>query len=115
MYIDFCLYFKDTIFMDTGQMIFVSSQLILGAIAAFLAILLWPKIRDVAWMLIIFGIIVAYIETVYSVLKNFGITGEELLIIGSLPLISFILQTIRMFFFISAFVIMILRQSRREK
>jgi hypothetical protein len=100
--------------MDAGQTIYISSQLILGATAAFLAILLWPKIRDAAWMLIIFGIIVAYIETVYSVLKNFGITGEEIFVIGSVPLISFILPTIRMIFFIAAFIIMIYKQSRNH-
>ena len=99
--------------MDTGQTFFICSQLILGAIAAFLAILLWPKIRDAAWMMIIFGIIVAYIETVYSVLKIFGIGAEELLIFGSVPLISFILPLMRMLFFISAFVIMIYKQSRK--
>ena len=95
-------------------MIFVSSQLILGAAAAFLAILLWPKIRDAAWMLIIFGTIVAYIETVYSILKDFGIAGEEVLIADSIPLVSFVLPTIRMVFFITAFAIMVYRQSRHH-
>jgi putative exporter of polyketide antibiotics len=98
--------------MDTGQAIFISSQLILGAAAAFLAILLWPKIREVAWMLIILGTIVAYIETVYSILKIFGITGDNLIIFGSVPLISFILPTVRTLFFIVAFAIIIYKQSR---
>ena len=93
---------------------FISSQLILGAAAAFLAILLWPKIRDAAWMLVIFGTIIAYIETVYSVLKDFGITGEEIMIIETVPLISFVLPTIRMIFFITAFAIMIFKQSRHH-
>jgi len=101
--------------MDAGQTIFVSSQLILGAVAAFLAIFLWPKIRDAAWMLVIFGVIIAYIETVYSVLRIFGIGTSEYMIFGSISLISFILPTIRMIFFISAFVIMIYKQSRRER
>ncbi|MCL2765310.1 MAG: hypothetical protein FWD40_08550 [Treponema sp.] len=100
--------------MDTGQMIFVSSQLVLGAAAAFLAILLWPKIRDAAWMLVIFGVFIAYIENVYSMLKDFGIAGEEILIIGSIPLVSFILPTVRMIFFIAAFTIMIYRLSRQH-
>jgi len=100
--------------MDAGQAIFTSSQLILGALAAFLAILLWPKIRDTAWMLIIFGIIIAYIETVYSVLKNFGITVDEILVVNSIPLVSFILPTIRMLLFITAFAIMIYKQSRHR-
>jgi len=100
--------------MDAGQTIFISSQLILGAMAAFLAILLWPKIRDAAWMLIIFGTIVVYIETVYSILKDFGITGDEILIINSVPLVSFVLPTIRTLLFIIAFAIMIFKQSRHN-
>jgi len=100
--------------MDTGQMILISSQLVLGAIAAFLAILLWPRIRDAAWMLIIFGVIVAYIETVYSILKDFGIAGEEIIVLDSVPLISFILMTIRMIFFITAFAIMVFKQIRQK-
>ena len=87
-------------------MIFISSQLVLGAAAAFLAILLWPKIRDAAWMMIIFGTIVVYIETVYSILKKFGIAGEEFLI-------SLILPTVRTLFFIAAFAIMIYRHTRQ--
>lgn len=95
-------------------MILISSQLVLGAIAAFLAILLWPRIRDAAWMLIIFGVIVAYIETVYSILKDFGIAGEEIIVLDSVPLISFILMTIRMIFFITAFAIMVFKQIRQK-
>ena len=96
--------------MGAGQTIYISSQLILGAVAAFLAIFLWPKIRDAAWMLIIFGTIVTYIETVYSILKIFGISGDDFLIFDSVPLISFILPTVRTLLFISAFIIMIYRQ-----
>jgi len=98
--------------MDEGQAILISSHLIFGAASAFLAILLWPKIRDIAWMLVIFGIIVSYIENVYSVLIIFGITGKDLIIFESVPLISLVLPVIRMLFFITALVIMIYRQSR---
>jgi len=100
--------------MDTGQAIYIFSQLILGAVAAFLAILLWPRIRETAWLLVIFGAIVAYIETVYSILQKFGIAGEELVILGSIPLISFILPSVRMIFFIVAFAIMVYKQSRHN-
>ena len=99
--------------MDTGQVVYISSQLILGAAATFLAILLWPKIRDAAWMMIIFGIIIAYIETVYSVLDIFGLSGREWMVFGSVPLLSFVLPNIRMIFFITAFIIMIHKQSKR--
>jgi len=100
--------------MDTGQAFYIFSQLILGAGAAFLAILLWPKIRETAWLLVIFGVIVAYIETVYSILQKFGIAGEEYIILGSIPLVSFILPSVRMIFFIIAFAIMVYKQSRHN-
>jgi len=100
--------------MDTGQAFYIFSQLILGAAAAFLAILLWPRIRETAWLLVIFGVIVAYIETVYSILQKFGIAGEELVILGSIPVISFILPSVRMIFFIVAFAIMVYKQSRHN-
>ena len=100
--------------MDTGQMVFIFSQLILGATAAFLAIFLWPKIRDAAWILIIFGTIVVYIETVYSILKTFGISADHLIVIASVQLIPLMLPTIRTLFFIIAFAIMIFRQLRQK-
>ncbi len=57
--------------MDAGEIIYISSQLVTGALAAFFAIMLWSKTRDVAWMLIVIGAITAYVNTVYSI--NFHI------------------------------------------
>jgi len=98
--------------MDAGQTLIISSQLVLGAAATFLAIFLWPRIRDAAWMLIIIGTIVAYIEIVYSILKYFGIGDEELFQVGSVPVFSFVLPSLRMILFIAAFAVMVKRQSR---
>jgi len=100
--------------MDTGQTLFISSQLVFGAAAAFLAIILWPKTRDAAWMLIIFGAIAAYIETVYSILRIFGISADEIVVIASVPVIPFILPAVRNLFFIIAFSIMIYRQIKQK-
>jgi len=100
--------------MDTGQTVFIISQLVLGAAASFFAILFWPKTRDAAWMLIIIGVIVTYIETVYSILKVFGIGIDDSLHIGSVPVIPFILPTLRTILFIIAFAVMIHRQTRQK-
>ena len=100
--------------MDSGQAIFIISQLILGAAASFLAIMFWSRTRDIAWMLIIIGAIVAYVEIVHSILSFFGMGGDDLFLIGSVPLISFVLPLLRMAFFISAFTIMIVRQFRQK-
>ena len=100
--------------MDSGQTSYIICQLAFGAVATFLAIMLWSKTRDAAWMLIVMGTIFAYIEIIYSILGLFGIDGSNLFLIGSVPLISFVLPILRMIFFIAAFIIMIVRHSRQN-
>jgi len=100
--------------MDIGQLIYILSRLILGALASFFAIMLWSKTRDVAWMLMVIGTIAAYIETVYAILNLFGISGVNVLTIGSMPLMSILLPSLPMVFFISAFLVMVVRKYRRR-
>jgi hypothetical protein len=100
--------------MDMGQVIFISTRLFLGALASFFAIMLWSKTRDAAWMFMVIGTIIAYIDIVYSILDFFGIGGGEFFMIGSVSLVSFILSPLQLIFFIAAFVIMVRRQSRRN-
>jgi hypothetical protein len=96
--------------MDWGQIILVYSRLILGAVAVFLAIMLWSKTRDAAWMLIVAGTITAYIEIVYSVVELLGFTAISGLVIGSVPLTAILLPSLRMILFSIAFLIMIMRR-----
>jgi hypothetical protein len=100
--------------MDSGQILFVTSRLIFGALASFLAIMLWSKTRDAAWMLMVIGTIAAYVEIVYSVLELFGITGGDSLVIGSVPAAAIVLPLLRMSFFIAAFLIMVIRKYRHR-
>ena len=98
--------------MDSGQFVYIISRLSLGAIAAFLAILLWTKTRDTAWMLIITGVVTAYAETVYSVLALLGIPGNIFPFAVTTPAVSIILTCLPVVFFIAAFTVMILRKFR---
>ena len=98
--------------MDTGQLVYIISRLSLGALAAFFAILLWSKTRDVAWMLMVIGAIAAYVDTVYSILELFGIAGGDLLSIGSMPVVSILLPSLPTVFFIAAFAVMVARKYR---
>ena len=100
--------------MDTGQLIYIISRLSLGAIAAFFAILLWSRTRDIAWMLMVIGAIASYVETVYSILDLFGITGDDLLSIGSVPVVSIVLPCLPVFFIAAAFAVMVFRKYRRR-
>ncbi|MCL2374227.1 MAG: hypothetical protein FWC65_03185 [Treponema sp.] len=98
--------------MDYGEIIYILTRLGLGALASFFAIMLWARTRDVAWMLMVIGVIAAYVETVYAILGIFGVTGGNLFVIGTMPLISIVLPNLPMFFFIAAFVVMVVRKYR---
>ena len=98
--------------MDSGQLVYIISRLSLGALAAFFAILLWSKTRDVAWMLMVIGAIASYVDTVYSILVIFGIAGVNLPSIGSMPVVSILLPCLPMVFFIAAFAVMVARKYR---
>lgn len=99
--------------MDAGEILFIVSRLTTGALAAFFAIMLWSKTRDVAWMLIVIGTIAAYVETVYSILDLFGLAGTRFSV-GSVPVAAILLPNLRTGFFIAAFVVMVVRKLRRK-
>lgn len=98
--------------MDTGQIIFISGRLVLGALASFFAIMVWAKTRDAAWKLIVIGTLVAYIETVYSILTLFGVTENLTMYVGSVPLTAIVLSSLHAGFFIAAFLVMVVRRYR---
>jgi len=99
--------------MDSGQIVYILGRLVLGAAASFLAIMLWSRIRDAAWILVIIGTIVAYVETVYSILTLLGIANEYI-ILGSMSLLSILLPCLSTLFFIAAFAVMVARKYRRR-
>jgi hypothetical protein len=101
--------------MDTGQLVYIISRLFMGALAAFLAILLWSKTRDMAWMLMVIGVIAAYVDTVYSILVLFGIAGGNLPSAGSMPVLSIIFPCLPTAFFIAAFTVMVIRKYFRHR
>jgi hypothetical protein len=80
----------------------------MGALAAFFAIMLWSRTRDIAWMLMVGGTITAYGEALFRVLNLFGMS-PSLPGIGSMPLVTVILPNIPVIFFISAFLVMVIR------
>ncbi|MDR2303420.1 MAG: hypothetical protein LBE10_02390 [Treponema sp.] len=100
--------------MDIGELVFIVSRLVLGALASFFAIMLWSKTRDIAWMLMVIGTIAAYVEIVYSILELFGITEGDTFTLGSVPVTSIVLPCLRMVFFIGAFIIMVARKYGRR-
>ena len=98
--------------MDEGEFSLIASRLGMGALAAFFAIVLWSKVRDLAWMFVVIGIMTAYVETVYTILNRFGVTGDHFAI-GRIPLAAIVLPNVRTAFFIAAFMVMVVRRLRR--
>jgi len=99
--------------VDTGDVLYIVSSLATGALAAFFAIMLWSKTRDIAWMFMAIGTIIDYLETIYSILSLFGLTGGRLLIGGNIPVVKILLPNLRSAFFIAGFLVMIIRKFRR--
>ena len=100
--------------MDSGQFIFILCRLVLGTAASFLAIMLWSRTRDAAWILVIIGTIIAYVETVYSILNLVGISGGNILSETMASLVPIILNSLHMAFFVAAFAVMVVRKYRRR-
>jgi hypothetical protein len=97
--------------MDSGELLYVVSRLALGAMASFLAIMVWSKTRDAAWMLMVIGTIALYADIVYSVLDMLGIR-VDLFFVGSVALMALILSNLPIIFFIAAFLVMVIRKYR---
>jgi hypothetical protein len=99
--------------MDTGEIIFIFCRLFLGAAAAFFAIMLWSRTRDIAWMLMAGGIIIAYGESLYGILDVLGIFAIPS-VFESFPLAA-ALSNIPVLFFIAAFLVMVIRSYGRRR
>ena len=100
--------------MDSGQLVYILSRLILGGLASFLAIMLWSRTRDTAWMLVIMGIIATYGETIYTIVNLFGAYSGTTLSIGHVSVLGIFLSSFPMIFFIAAFAVMVARKYRRR-
>lgn len=63
--------------MITAQIVMFVLKLLLGGAAAFLAMILWNKTGDGAWISIAAGIIVQFAGSIYRLLVDFGILGLQ--------------------------------------
>ena len=88
--------------MGTGETLLIYSQLILGALAVFLNIMIWSKTRDIAWLFFLFFVFVSYIEIIYSILKMMQIIAGDLT--------ELLLPSLKTAFLTIAFLVIIIRQ-----
>ena len=95
--------------MATADLVGIIVRLTAGAVVTFLAILLWAKTRDTAWMLVIMGVIVEYGDIIYSTLKIFGVVPADVFVLPGVLSVDVVLLNLPLLLFAAAFMIMLLR------
>lgn len=85
-------------------------KLAAGGITAFLAIMLWSKTRDVAWMSLVAGFITTYARMVYETMIDLHIITAAGPVVWGLPLSTLLFNIVPFVFFILAFILMLARR-----
>jgi hypothetical protein len=99
--------------MSSGDTILLVSRLATAAVAAFLAILLWSRTRDLAWMLIVIGVIASYADILFGLLSQLGLVDEARYDLFGIPVGKVILSNLPYLFLCAALLIMISRKRVR--
>lgn len=99
--------------MDAGTTVYLVSRLAVAAVCAFLAIVLWSRTRDAAWMLIVIGAIASYAEILFDLLVRFGLLDEDRLRVAGLPLGRILFSNLPYLFLCAAFIAMLSRRRGR--
>jgi hypothetical protein len=97
--------------VTSGVFLSISFRLFFTSVSAILAIVLWARRREGVWIFIILGIISLYLETIFSILRELGIL-EETMLVDSIPVITIVFGMLPSMFFITAFLMMIIKHSR---
>lgn len=90
--------------MNQELVIFII-KLVLGGIAAFLAIFIMSKTRDAAWMFLVAGFLFSYAALVIDLMIELGIFEKDAITIAGFPLIPLLAAVIPSGLFITSFII----------
>jgi hypothetical protein len=99
--------------MNSGDTILLVSRLATAAAAAFLAILLWSRTRDLAWMLVVIGVIASYADILFDLLGRLGLIDEARYSFLGIPIGRILLVNLPYFFLCAALIVMIARKRLR--
>lgn len=95
--------------MITAQIVMFVLKLLLGGAAAFLAMILWNKTGDGAWISIAAGIIVQFAGSIYRLLVDFGILGLQNAVLLGISVPQALFEVVPLVFFITGLLILIKR------
>ncbi len=94
-----------------GAVLELFVRLVFGGLAAFLAIVLWTRVRDAAWILVIAGTLASYAALLYEILRYFGFFAAGGLTLWGMDPARLVSDNLSVLCFIAAFILMI-RQNR---
>ena len=84
-------------------------KLVLGGVCAFLAIMLWSKTRDSAWMALVAGAVTSYAGIMFNLMIDLGIITAGSFLVFGIPLSVLLFTAVPPFFYILAFILMLIR------
>ena len=87
-----------------------------GALGTFCAILLWSRSRDLAWALVVIGVLVSYVGTIHDTLDGFGLVEWpqfEMFGLPGLPLMLAVLDNLPVLLYSLAFIVVLVRGRAR--
>ncbi|HPE37052.1 MAG TPA: hypothetical protein PK625_07875 [Spirochaetales bacterium] len=90
------------------ELVILAARLGFVALATFLAIVVWARTRDAAWMLVVVGIVAGYADILHTLLGEFGLAPDRAK--GVFPVLALILPNLPWLFFSIAFAVMIRRK-----
>jgi hypothetical protein len=99
--------------MSSADTILLASRLATAAVTAFLAILLWSRTRDIAWMLIVIGVIAGYADILFDLLARLGLVDESRFSPWGVPIGRVLLSNLPYLFLCAALAVMIRRKRVR--
>ncbi|HOX18456.1 MAG: hypothetical protein KBC36_09690 [Spirochaetia bacterium] len=99
--------------MDGASLVPLVTRLATTALAAFLAIALWSRTRDIAWMLVVIGTVAGYADILYSLLLRFGVVDERTGTLLGVPLAETLFANLPALFYAAAFLTMLRRRRPR--
>lgn len=94
----------------TGALAILASRFAFVAVSTFLAIIVWARVRDAAWMFMVVGVVAGYADILYALLGEFGLQPRLLLTLAGADPLAMILPNLPWLFFSIAFAVMARRK-----
>lgn len=92
--------------MEFSQIVVWCIKLVLGGIAAFLAILLWSKSRAASWMCLVASVLISYAGIIFEMMISLGIITANVFVFG-VPLVTLLFAVVPSLFLIVALILIV--------